>query len=818
MATDPCPTPEELRLLGSSHQGTGTFRRIEVHVERCVACIDLLEAMAGQESDDTAITSRRSTDVLPQIPGFVIIRKLGRGGAGVVYEAQQTSIGRKVALKLLTQDHRAPDAVRKRWLTEVRALGKIRHPHVVRLLDAGEYERQMYLALELISGGTLKSRMTNPVPIREAVRVVESIARAVDVLHRSGILHLDIKPANILLDATDSEDFSQLIPLLSDFGISYCPSDHASDDDLEFRIGTRGTPSYMAPEQLAASSQPIGRATDIFSLGATLYALLTGRPPFQAATSVGTLEQVRACAPIPPRHLVPDLPLDLETICLVCLSRDPARRYATALELAEDLRRWLDGHVILTRPVSRLERLIRWHRRQPTTSSLVLAAAAATATTITGLTWLWSQSEYHRLEAQAAVIRAERGESLSAEAVQQLLVLLPGMMNSAETGVYEKSAELLTTVTRLTTAIRQLPSVSNTHLIEVLKIEKQICEHFERMGADNEWRSLLIDAGHLVELHQDRLNSDPEVASMYVDLLYRSAYLHARHNQFSQLQKDLKRAEDVLLPHSESPVILGCLFDCLGFQRDLSERLKTAHPEFSAQILETGRATLRRFLAKTSNESSRMLLTSVTFFDSQDQRSVDELSLALRQFPAALTHSKVVEEVFAGALAEDLCCRAVGQLAEGQSPPSVAVECFEQLNRQADPAHFRAEVYSKTVEFLAQRSQVQETIARRAGNASQSQAIVTWMFKLGEILREHHPRAASPHYLLSKAFEHESKLAWTVPDAEAAAVSLHSSLIEAILASNFAPDRDLFQHHAARMRNKYLELVSDVPEQDGPSK
>ncbi|MEI7701389.1 MAG: protein kinase, partial [Planctomycetia bacterium] len=166
MATEPCPSLEELRLLGSSHQGTGTFRRIEAHVELCVACTDLLEALARQESDDSASTSRKPVDVLPAIPGFVIVRKLGQGGAGTVYEALQISIGRKVALKLLSQERLPPDAIRQRWLTEARALGQIRHPHVVRLLDAGEYERQMYLVLELISGGTLKSRMTSPIPIR----------------------------------------------------------------------------------------------------------------------------------------------------------------------------------------------------------------------------------------------------------------------------------------------------------------------------------------------------------------------------------------------------------------------------------------------------------------------------------------------------------------------------------------------------------------------------------------------------------------------------------------------------------------------------
>lgn len=818
MATDPCPSMEELRLLGSSRQGTETFRRLEAHVEGCVACTDLLEMLASQGSDDSAVTSRKAVDVLPEIPGFVIVRKLGQGGAGTVYEALQISIGRKVALKLLSQDRLPPAAMRQRWLTEARALGQIRHPHVVRLLDAAEYESQMYLVLELISGGTLKSRMTSPIPIREAVRIVESIARAVDVLHRAGIVHLDIKPANILLDTSDSEDISQVIPLLSDFGISYCSDETSPGSDRNFGGGPRGTPSYMAPEQIAADSQSIGKTTDVFALGATLYALLTGRPPFQAATTAGTLEQVRACSPISPRDLVPDLPLDLETICLVCLSREPSRRYADAVQLADDLRRWLDGHVILARSVSGLERLIRWHRRQPATAALVFAASAATTATIIGLAWLWRQSEHHRLEAQAAVSRAERGESLSGAAVQQLLVLLPGMMNSAETGIYEKSAELLKTVTKLTAAIRQLPAVSNTHLIDVLKIQKQICEHFERVGAEDEWRALLIDADQLVEFHQDRLKSDPEVASMYVDLLYRSAYLHARHNQFGELRRDLKRAEELLLLHSESPVILGSLFEWLGFQRDLAERVKTTHPEFSAEILETGRATIRRFLAKTSNESSRMLLASVTALDTQNQRSVDQLSKALRLFPTALTHSTVVEGVFAGELAEELCCRAVGQIAEGQSPTEVAVDCFEQLNRHVDTTHFRPELYSKAVVFLAQRSQVQETIARRAGNLCQSRAIVAWMFQLGEILREHHPQTASPHYLLSKAFEHKAKLAWTVSDAKAAADSLHSSLIEAILASNLAPDEDVFQQHVARMRNKYLALVSDIPEHNVTAK
>lgn len=167
--------------------GASTYCRIESHVQRCVSCADRLEVLAVLETGSADSDSGRMELEFPEIPGFVILKKLGRGGAGVVYEALQLSIGRKVALKLLIDDHLPAEASRQRWLTEVRSLGRIRHPHVVRLLDAGEHEEQRFLVLELISGGTLQSRMSSPVPVREAVRIVECIARAVDVLHRTGL-------------------------------------------------------------------------------------------------------------------------------------------------------------------------------------------------------------------------------------------------------------------------------------------------------------------------------------------------------------------------------------------------------------------------------------------------------------------------------------------------------------------------------------------------------------------------------------------------------------------------------------------------------
>lgn len=810
MDAEGCPTSEELRLLGSSRLGTDTFGRIEAHVQSCGACADRLEILALEESEESGVDSRRVTEQLPQIPGFVILKKLGRGGAGVVYEALQLSIGRKVALKLLTHEHLPPEAVRQRWLTEVRALGQIRHPHVVRLLDAGEHERQLYLVLELISGGTLKSRMTGPVPLREAVRIVECIARAVDVLHRAGIVHLDIKPANILLDTSESEELARLTPLLSDFGISYCSLETGIGSERGFWGGPRGTPSYMAPELVTASSQSIGRRTDVFSLGATLYALLTGRPPFQAATPAGTLEQVRACAPIPPRLLVPDLPLDLETICLVCLSRDPARRYADALQLADDLRRWLDGHVILARPVSHLERLLRWHRRQPVTSALVLAASVATGATITGLTWLWRQSEHHRLEAQAAVIRAERGESLSAEALQQLLVLLQRTVNLSAAGIEGQSAEILGTITKLTSALRQLPDLARTYLTEVLEIEQSLCEHLQRQNADDTLRVLLTEARSLAEHDAERLSSDAHVAELYAEILFKSADLYGKHARFQLADQELRGAEAVLLQHSASPSMVPCLLHSVSIRMRIAQQAQGTRPDLSVQMEENARSVIRQFAMATSNDSNRRFLNTVASPASPEDVTVEQLSQLLGQFPDKAAYAAIVEEMLVTVLSAQLCRQAAQDIASGATSQSVSDASLQQMHQQIEVLGLRPELQARLVECLSQRAQLLEIEARRSGNLTKAHGIVEWMLQLGSHLRDRQPDTSSPHYLLSKAFEHKAKLAWTVPDAAAATDSLQSALVEATLAARFSSGAAMYQQHLAGIRSKYLTLVSEV--------
>ena len=280
----------------------------------------------------------------PTIPGFVIERELGRGEWGSSirrgsrnWPAAWPSRSSSASVGIGAED-------RRRWLREARAIGRVRHRNVVQLHEAGEQDGCLYLVLDLITGGSLADRVTGPLPARVAVELMAAVARAVDQIHQAGMLHLDIKPSNILLDGPPDGPWDQVTPMLADFGIARAGDDPGAT--ATGPIGVRGTPSFMAPEQIAGDRAGIGPRSDVFALGATLYSLLTGRPPFQAASVIETLDLVRTREPAPPRTLVPGLPRDLETIALTCLRKDPRRRYASAVALADDLQRWLDGFPI----------------------------------------------------------------------------------------------------------------------------------------------------------------------------------------------------------------------------------------------------------------------------------------------------------------------------------------------------------------------------------------------------------------------------------------------------------------------------------------
>jgi serine/threonine protein kinase len=302
----------------------------------------------------------------PSIPGYELQGVLGRGGMGVVYKARQVRLNRLVALKMILSGGHASEADLARFQVEAEAVARLQHPNIVQIYEVGDAGRKPYFSLEFVEGGSLDDKLEGkPLPPRQAARLLETLARAVDHAHQRGILHRDLKPANVLLSRAG-------VPKITDFGLA---------KRLEQSVGQTqtgaivGTPSYMAPEQAEGKSKRIGSAADVYALGAILYEMLTGRPPFLAETPLDTILQVLGEEPVPPRRLVSRVPRDLETICLKCLRKEPGKRYVSALDLAEDLERFLAGESIRARSVGIWEGTWRTARKKPVYALLALAAA-----------------------------------------------------------------------------------------------------------------------------------------------------------------------------------------------------------------------------------------------------------------------------------------------------------------------------------------------------------------------------------------------------------------------------------------------------------
>src|SRR5262245_13449314 len=310
----------------------------------------------------SAATVAGDGPVPPRLGDYRILRRVGRGGMGVVYEAVQESLGRRVALKVLPGPGLSDPTLRERFRREAQATARLQHPHIVQLFEVGEHDGQPFLALEFVAGPSLAERLREaPQPPAAAAALVETLARAMHHAHQQGIVHRALKPANVLLAGGGGEPaagaepsggshppLAAYTPKVTDFGLAH-PVDQGN---LTASGEVVGTPSYMAPEQARGKSKqrPVGPAADVYALGAVLYECLTGRPPFQGPSPMDTMMLVVSEEPVPPTQLQPRVPRDLETICLKCLEKEPARRYASAEALAEDLRRFQAGEPIVARP------------------------------------------------------------------------------------------------------------------------------------------------------------------------------------------------------------------------------------------------------------------------------------------------------------------------------------------------------------------------------------------------------------------------------------------------------------------------------------
>ncbi len=299
------------------------------------------------------------------LPGYDVLEVLGRGGMAVVYKARQQSLRRVVALKVVLAGADASPEEVARFRVEAEAVAELHHPHIVQIYEVGRHDGCPYCSLEFIEGGSLADSLRRtPLLPEQAARLTEKLARAIQCAHEHGIVHRDLKPGNILLTPEGE-------PKISDFGVAK----RMDGERARTQTGAvLGTPGYMAPEQ-AAGQRDVGPAADVYGLGAILYELLTGRPPFAASTALDTVLRVLSEEPAPPRRLQPKTPRDLETICLKCLEKDPRRRYPSAAALADDLHLFLRGEPISARPPGPLGRFDRWARLRPALAATWVALA-----------------------------------------------------------------------------------------------------------------------------------------------------------------------------------------------------------------------------------------------------------------------------------------------------------------------------------------------------------------------------------------------------------------------------------------------------------
>src|SRR5215208_5529082 len=361
----------------------------------CSVCL-VRTGLASLDKEDDEAFEPTVARMLKDFGDYELLQEIGRGGQGVVYRARQKSLNRIVALKVIGLAHWATEAHVKRFRLEAEAAASLNHPCIVPIYEVGERDGACYFSMGLVEGGQLDAvARREPIPIRRAAELIAKLARTISYAHEHHILHRDIKPGNILLDEKGE-------PHLTDFGLARLVE---TESTVTRTMEVLGTPSYMAPEQAVGNNAAVSSATDVYGLGAVLYQLLTGQPPFAGGTTYETIKLLLDTEPRQPRLLNPKIDRDLSTICLKCLDKDPQRRYPSALALAQDLQRWLKHEPIQARRAGIATRARKWVRRNRSMAALIALSVALAA----GSGWIVLKSEFrhHPLTTGIAVLPFE---------------------------------------------------------------------------------------------------------------------------------------------------------------------------------------------------------------------------------------------------------------------------------------------------------------------------------------------------------------------------------------------------------------------------
>ena len=803
MAMFACPSTATLARWTTDALDGPAFASLAEHIDACDGCRAKLDRLRRNDAEmEKATPALPGPSDPPRIPGFEIERELGRGGMGVVYQALQPSLKRRVALKVVRSGPGSGSRDHTRWLREARSFSRVRHDNVVRLYQVGESDGWLYLVLELVPGGTLKDRLEVPYAAKDAARLLETIARAVAAIHGEGLVHLDLKPSNILLDAGLESPRELATPRVADFGLAYRWDDPDASLATTSLAGPLGTPSYMAPEQFAGDRSQIGPAADIHGLGALLYHLLTGRAPFAAPSVAETLDQVRDQDPVQPRRLNPTIPRDLETICLKCLEKDPGRRYASAEALAGDLRRFLDGNAISARPVSRFERTWRWCRRRPAIASLITALTLTLLSGFVGLFVLLRISEAERGRAESERARTEEAlrltednEKLVSSALAELNDALFFALRKPEPLSEDRILATTRSLRKQTSDLKNYRRLAPRSLHGLGVLERELAARLFSRGKRAEATALLIDSVAVLKECRQLDPVDENILWQLAESLWLSGDLAAAEH----------RIDEALDFCDQASSLLGAL-RTLVFRVDMTKRLYLMRRRLADDLTRRGE----------SKRARQVIEANLRVFDSMDYTLAEQPELAVckelaladltpglpalkrlhsaaRKFPDDLNLRKELKIRTTTWLTDPLFFTnsTTPGLTRYEDDPDAWAESLVSSIRWGSTALGLDECAVPNVALGMMDPAISKAAEqRRIGRLGDAEVTVGRLMAFARRLVQHYPSQPESHLVLSQAHFQMSKNPWKREDYAAIEQALRKALESARYAVSLNPEHE----------------------------